>query len=89
MLGWAGCGGQRSGERDLSGVGKRGPGVFLPGLRRHRYERGLTIADLEAKSGVAFSTISRLENGKQGAQMRTVRRLADTLRVEIADLMRE
>ncbi len=45
--------------------------------------------DLEARSGVAFSTISRLENGKQGAQMRTARRLADALGVEIADLMQE
>lgn len=61
----------------------------MPGLRQRRYERGLSIVDLEAKSGVAFSTISRLENGKQGAQMRTTRRLADALGVEIADLMRE
>jgi len=61
----------------------------LPGHRQRRYERGLSIVDLEAKSGVAFSTISRLENGKQGAQMRTVRRLADALGVEIADLIRE
>ena len=61
----------------------------MPGLRQRRYERGLSIVDLEAKSGVAFSTISRLENGKQGAQMRTVRRLADALGVEIADLIRE
>ena len=61
----------------------------MPGLRQRRYERGLSIADLEARSGVAFSTISRLENGKQGAQMRTTRRLADALGVEIVDLMRE
>ena len=61
----------------------------MPGLRRCRYERGLSIANLEAKSGVAFSTISRLENARQGAQMRTVRRLAEALGVEIADLMRE
>ncbi len=60
----------------------------MPGLRQRRYERGLSIVDLEASSGVAFSTISRLENRKQGAQMRTVRRLADALGVEIADLMR-
>ncbi len=38
---------------------------------------------------MAFSTISRLENARQGAQMRTVRRLAEALGVEIADLMRE
>ncbi len=61
----------------------------MPGLRQRRYERGFSITDLEAKSGVAFSTISRLENGKQGAQMRTTRRLAEALGVEIADLMRE
>ena len=40
-------------------------------------------------TGVAFDTISRLETGKQQAQPKTIRRLADTLGVEPRELMKE
>jgi transcriptional regulator with XRE-family HTH domain len=39
-------------------------------------------------TGVAFDTISRLETGKQQAQPRTVRKLAEALGVEPRVLMK-
>ncbi len=48
----------------------------------------MTIAQLEERSGVAYSTISRLETGRRGAQVRTVNTLAETLGVERRELMR-
>jgi transcriptional regulator with XRE-family HTH domain len=40
-------------------------------------------------TGVAFDTISRLETGKQEAQPKTIRKLADALRIEPKELMKE
>jgi transcriptional regulator with XRE-family HTH domain len=40
-------------------------------------------------TGIAFNTISHLETGKQQAQPRTIRKLADTLGVEPRALMKE
>jgi HTH-type transcriptional regulator, competence development regulator len=37
---------------------------------------------------IAFDTISRLETGKQQAQPRTIRKLADALGVEPRELMK-
>jgi len=45
-------------------------------LRELRQRRVLTLHELEERSGVAYNTIWRLENGKSGAQPRTIRKLA-------------
>jgi transcriptional regulator with XRE-family HTH domain len=57
-------------------------------LRRLRRERALSQRDLSRMTGIAFDTISRLETGKQRAQPRTIRKLADALGVEPKDLMK-
>ena len=57
-------------------------------LRRLRRERALSQRDLSRMTGIAFDTISRLETGKQRAQPRTIRKLADTLGVEPRELMK-
>jgi transcriptional regulator with XRE-family HTH domain len=57
----------------------------LRGLRR---ERALSQRDLSRMTGIAFDTISRLETGKQRAQPRTIRKLADALSVEPRELMK-
>jgi transcriptional regulator with XRE-family HTH domain len=57
-------------------------------LRRFRRERALSQRDLWRMTGVAFDTISRLETGKQQAQPRTIRKLADALGVEPRELMK-
>jgi transcriptional regulator with XRE-family HTH domain len=58
-------------------------------LRRIRRERALSQRDLSRTTGIAFDTISRLETGKQRAQPRTIRKLADALGVEPRELMKE
>ena len=57
-------------------------------LRRLRRERALSQRDMTRMTGIAFDTISRLETGKQRAQPRTIRKLADALGVEPKELMK-
>jgi transcriptional regulator with XRE-family HTH domain len=57
-------------------------------LRRLRREQALSQRDLSRITGIAFDTISRLETGKQRAQPRTIRKLADALGVEPKELMK-
>jgi transcriptional regulator with XRE-family HTH domain len=57
-------------------------------LRRLRRVRALSQRELSSMTGIAFDTISRLETGKQRAQPRTIRKLADALGVEPWELMK-
>ena len=57
-------------------------------LKELRNRRVLTLHELEERSGVAYNTIWRLENGKTGAQPRTLRKLAAALGVEPEELVR-
>lgn len=57
-------------------------------LRRLRQDRALSLRELGEASGVAFDNINALELGKRRAQPRTIRRLAEALRVSPRELMR-
>ncbi len=57
-------------------------------LRELRRRRVLTLHELEERSGVSYNTIWRLENGKTGAQPRTIRKLAAALGVKPEELVR-
>ena len=57
-------------------------------LRELRHRRVMTLQELEEHSGVAYNTIWRLENGKTGAQPRTIRKLAKALGIEPEDLVK-
>ena len=57
-------------------------------LKRLRQEQALSLRDLARRSGVAYDTINRLELGKQDAQPRTIRRLAQALGVQPKELMK-
>ncbi len=57
-------------------------------LKRLRQEQALSLRGLASRSGVAYDTINRLELGKQNAQPRTIRRLAEALEVEPKELMK-
>ena len=57
-------------------------------LRQLRRERALSQRELSRMTGIAFDTISRLETGKQRAQPRTIRKLANALGVEPRELMK-
>jgi transcriptional regulator with XRE-family HTH domain len=56
-------------------------------LKRLRKQRVWLIGDLAEKSGVHRNIISKLENGKGGAYPETIRKLAEALDVEPAELI--
>lgn len=58
-------------------------------LKELRRERVLSLRDLEKKSGVSYNTIWRLEDGRQGAHPRTIRKLANALGVKPDQLLKE
>jgi transcriptional regulator with XRE-family HTH domain len=59
-------------------------------LREIRLRRGLSQADLSAATGVAEFTISEIESGKRAnPRPSTLRKLAQALGVEVADLYGE
>jgi transcriptional regulator with XRE-family HTH domain len=60
--------------------------VKLPGLRRQRELAALTQDELAQRAGIHRVTLARLELGGE-AEMRTVRKLAQALGVQPADLM--
>ena len=62
--------------------------VNVQRLRTLRQQRVLTLRELEERSGVAYNTIWHLENGKRGAQPRTIRKLADALGVDPGELVK-
>jgi transcriptional regulator with XRE-family HTH domain len=59
----------------------------LPGLAEHRRKKGLTQRQLGELSGVAHTTVQRLESLNRGAYPQTLRKLALALRVEPKDLL--
>ncbi len=63
--------------------------VNVERLRRLRRDRVLSLRELEEKSGVSYNTIWRLEDGRQGAHPRTIRKLAEALGVEPGQLLKE
>ena len=58
-------------------------------LKELRRERVLSLRELEARSGVSYNTIWRIEDGRQGAHPRTIRKLAEALGVQPSELIRE
>lgn len=55
-------------------------------LREARRRAGLTLQELALKSGVDYSTISRLERGKQSPTHRTAQALEAALRLKSGTL---
>jgi transcriptional regulator with XRE-family HTH domain len=62
--------------------------VEMQKLKELRQRRVLTLHELGKRSGVAYNTIWRLENGKSGAHPSTIRKLAAALGVEPEELVR-
>jgi transcriptional regulator with XRE-family HTH domain len=63
--------------------------VNVQRLRELRRQKVLSMRELEEMSSVSYNTIWRLENGLTGAQPRTIRKIAEVLGVEPAELIRE
>jgi transcriptional regulator with XRE-family HTH domain len=62
--------------------------VDVERLKELRRERVLSQRELEEKSGVSYNTIWRIEDGRQGAHPRTVRKLAVALGVDPSELIK-
>ncbi|GAA1945461.1 XRE family transcriptional regulator [Amycolatopsis minnesotensis] len=62
-------------------------GVVGPRLRALRRDRGITLADLAATTGVSESTLSRLESGQRRATLELLLPLARTYGVPLDDLV--
>ncbi len=58
-----------------------------PRLRALRRDRGITLADLAATTGVSESTLSRLESGQRRASLELLLPLARTYNVPLDDLV--
>jgi transcriptional regulator with XRE-family HTH domain len=63
--------------------------VNVERLKELRRVQVLSLRELEQRSGVSYNTIWRIEDGRQGAHPRTVRKLADALGVKPSELIRE
>lgn len=63
--------------------------VNVERLKELRTEHVLSLRELEERSGVSYNTIWRLEDGRQGAHPKTIRKLAEALGVEPRELIRE
>ncbi|HEV3477448.1 MAG TPA: helix-turn-helix transcriptional regulator, partial [Rubrobacteraceae bacterium] len=57
-------------------------------LKELRRLRAYSQQDLADAAGVGRNTISRIERGETGAHGRTLRRLAEALRVDVAELVK-
>ncbi|ARR52332.1 XRE family transcriptional regulator [Rhizorhabdus wittichii DC-6] len=57
-----------------------------PALRAARLDKGLSLRELAARTGLPFSTLSKLENGKMGMTYDRLVLLAQALGVEIGKL---
>jgi len=62
--------------------------VNVDRVKELRRLRALSQEELSERSGVGRNTISRIERGETGAHGRTLRRLAEALRVDVAELVK-
>lgn len=59
---------------------------FCAGARALRRRAGLTLQELAERSGLASSTLSKIENGQLSPTFETLLRLADGLGIDVAEL---
>ena len=58
-------------------------------LIRARHRKGYSLRELGRASSTDHNNIWMYENGRRNPQPRAIRRLAEALDVEVADLLRE
>lgn len=58
-------------------------------IRKYRKERGLSQVDLETRTGIAQTDLSRIENSLSDIQFSTMVRIAEALLVSTIDLLQE
>ena len=58
----------------------------MSALRELREKSFLTQAELAKEAGIALVTLNRLENNKQKPSFKTIRKLAEALKVEPGEI---
>jgi transcriptional regulator with XRE-family HTH domain len=71
---------------DPATIGAALDGV-APRLRRVREQRGFTLTEMSARTGISKSTLSRLENGQRKPSLELLLPLAQAYRVPLDDLV--
>jgi transcriptional regulator with XRE-family HTH domain len=68
---------------------QKDPNLAKPGaaLKRLRFERGLTLADVAEMTGLPAPTLSKVENGKVALTFDKLVRISEGLNVDIAELV--
>lgn len=56
-------------------------------LKEKRMERGMTVRDLEAQTGIDNSVISKYENGEQNPALLTLLKIAEGLNLSVSELL--
>ena len=56
-------------------------------IRNARMRRGLSVNEVAKRAGMAPRTLYEVEAGTVAARMRTIRKIAEALEVEVADLL--
>lgn len=56
-------------------------------LKQIRYEKGLTLLELEVRTGINEGDISKIENGKKNFAFTTLIKLADGLEISVSKLL--
>ena len=62
--------------------------VNVQRLKELRKLRAFSQQELADASGIGRATISRIERGETGAHGRTLRKLAEVVRVEVSELVK-
>ncbi len=62
--------------------------VNVERLKELRKLRAFSQQELADASGIGRATISRIERGETGAHGRTLRKLAEVLRVDVSELVK-
>jgi transcriptional regulator with XRE-family HTH domain len=62
--------------------------VNVERLKELRKLRAFSQQELADESGIGRATVSRIERGETGAHGRTLRKLAEVLRVDVSELVK-
>ena len=82
------------GEREVVQLNDTGNGAQMTGgeqlgdlLRSLRRERGWTLSDVSARTGLAVSTLSKVENNKNSLTYNNLAKLSEGLEIDLAELL--
>ncbi len=64
------------------------PAVFGYNLKVARLERAMTLADVGRAAGMTGQGVSKVESGRSGFTLTTMKKLADIVGLEVGDMLK-